>query len=49
VTECRDLEARRDRESFRERKMPSVFGEGGRKTWIVKVFWSEKVERRIFL
>jgi hypothetical protein len=22
--------------------MPSVFGGGGRKTWIIKVFWSEK-------
>jgi hypothetical protein len=35
VTKCRDLEARRDKERFRERKMPSVFGGGGRKTWII--------------
>jgi len=31
LCDCRDLEAKRDRERFRERKMPSVFGGGGRK------------------
>lgn len=49
VTECRDLEARRDKGRFRERKTPSVFGGGERETWIIKVLWSEKLERRTCL
>jgi hypothetical protein len=49
VTECRNSEGRRDQGRFRERKIPSVFGGEGRKTWIIKVFWSEKVERQTCL
>jgi len=47
LCDSRDLEARRDRKRFRERKMPCVFGGGGRKTWIIKAFWSEKLETNL--